>query len=405
MKVTYKYLKNKPYSPHEIRYWVPQKKDASGKLVERGFYKRYYRKTKPEALALKRQLTSQLNQQGVGGLTSHKEDYRLARMYEEAVALIPSDLQPNITLSEIITEWLALSTRNVKTTMLHEAKEAFEAVKEPQVSPAYYKQRICPPLSRLVGWFGVIPCHHIEASDILEHIEDLRDKLADETINDGLVVCRMFFDWCKEQGYIQHNPTEKIPSQFVRDETPKFLPVGDVCKLFRQGLKDDPEILPALALNFFGFLRPSEIVRIISQHPDDIRKDSREIFVRRENTKGKKGQRRARLIDNVPLPLWEWVTPDSPLVVDQLVDRRRALYQAAGIDWFNSAGRHCCLTYACQLASPSRVADLAGHTTELTTKQNYRGIVSTESARQYAAITPKKLLESDPEILLPEWLE
>jgi integrase len=403
MKIKYTHKPSKPSTPHEVSYWIPQKRDGLGGVTA-GKQKRYYRKTKREALDLMAELDNKLKTEGQSAVLTLPDDRRKAEAFDNLLAELPEDIRSPSQLAAAVREWVSGVYKAVRPMYMIEAADQFLTYKASSVSDGFYRSRLKPMAKLLTTHFDGDFVNEVTAVELRELLDGLMDGYAPETIDNRICDMRSFFGYAAKNGLARTNVALEVDRTFVRDETPRFFTVEEVEKLFATCIKDDPELLGSLALTFFGFVRPEELYKMVVNYPQDIRPLDREVYVRKEVAKGRLGKKMARMISgDIKLPLWDWVTPDAPLTMTHFVPRRRAICKKAQLDWFNSAGRHCYMTYACQLESPSRVADWAGHTTEKTAKEHYRGVVSKSSAEDYAKLTPARVARSF-DLELPSWL-
>jgi len=70
--------------------------------------------------------------------------------------------------------------------------------------------------------------------------------------------------------------------------------------------------------------------------------------------------------------------------------RRKALKEAAGIRWFDSALRKTYTSYAVAYhGTADRVALVLGHNSAAMTHEHYRGIVTKAAAKEYFSLRPR----------------
>lgn len=162
-----------------------------------------------------------------------------------------------------------------------------------------------------------------------------------------------------------------------------------------------PSAYPALVVHFFSGIRPEEIAprhpgkeRLAWEHFDF---DARHIRVPAEVAK----TRRARLIEELPTPLWEW------LAVVPVAKRTGPLWSSGGenwrwhmkethrkarVDWVADGFRHTFATMTLAYTKEAgRVGEWLGHEGKAGTLRNkYAGLERRVNAERFIALRPAK---------------
>lgn len=215
-------------------------------------------------------------------------------------------------------------------------------------------------------------------------------KLSPASRNNFLRYIRALFNFAVENGYSEHNPSDRMKMISVESQMPEIWKPAQVRKVMRAAEKIKPPLIPYLALGFFAGLRPSEI-RGLEWGDVDLR--SRIIAVRPEVAK----TRRTRRVD-MSANLHGWIRkyrdaiPQTvaPTSYTTLRRWRKKVMEECGIAaWPPDIMRHCFATYYLQIHDIDSTIKQLGHTSANMLYDNYRGLASDGDAKKFWAIKPK----------------
>lgn len=216
---------------------------------------------------------------------------------------------------------------------------------------------------------------------------------------------RALYRYAIRKDYMKINPVEKVEIAIDEDEIrkPRILSVPKVEALFRAATKHDPELLPRLALSYFGGLRSAEIERLDYAA---VNMASGLIALDRSVTKTRK-ERNVTITDNLRAWLMAarsrkglvWGKPSW-----DFHHRLADVAKSAGVTVPSNAGRHCFASYHFALhADKAKTAGELGHDRPDLLETTYKEIrtpdgkpITAAMAAEYFAIRPKGKAEVIP---------
>ena len=282
-----------------------------------------------------------------------------------------------IPVAEVVEEFLAYKKTRVKSLQL---------------------SNLTNQLKRFALDYGTTPIAGITTRQIEKWLSSLRslrnpDKLAKAPFlsplsrNHHRATLHSLFKYAsaKTRAWCQHNPVADIEAEQVSTSEPKAYSPEDAAKIMQAALDHKPELLPILALGFFGGLRVSEAeVFDLSQ----ITPDTEEFRVNSVKT----GERLVPLNNACRA----WLFAQSRRKGKALVGSERKkdddvaeVIRLAGVKQINNGARHSFISYrTAEIRDVARVADEVGNSVGMI-KKHYRKVVTTAAAVKFFAIMPK----------------
>lgn len=190
---------------------------------------------------------------------------------------------------------------------------------------------------------------------------------------------------------IKTNPVSHTEAPSKNDEPPEIFSVDDLRALLETAQREQPDILPLIAIGAFAGLRAdvkdSEIARL-----DWSEVNQQRGFIEVKARKAKTAKRRIVLIQP---NLTEWLLPyastTGPVLPKGARRKLESVRKASGVMWRRNGLRHSFASY--RLADTSdapRVAAELGHPNPTLLYNTYRELVLPEEAKRYWQITPEK---------------
>jgi integrase len=193
--------------------------------------------------------------------------------------------------------------------------------------------------------------------------------------------------WCDS------NPIAAVESEKIATTEPHAYTPQDAAKIMQAALAINSPLLPALALEMFAGLRPSEAMALDLAAVDLAADDFRVPALQRNGQPTKTGARIAPLLPAAVA--WIAAQPRrSGFAYDG--DRNghsremRLILDAAEVKGIHDGARHSFISYrTAKIRDVARVADECGNSVQVI-KTNYRKIVTESAATAFFAIRPKK---------------
>ena len=250
-------------------------------------------------------------------------------------------------------------------------------------------------VGRLATAFGGRPAASIMAEDL----KNLMDVLGVSGVTaDGYRRCwHALYTFAISEGIAETNPLAKIKPFKSDEKLPTPLAVKDVRSILATAAEYAPALVPTLAVQFFGGLRPGEAMGLTWENVD---LDEKTIRVLPEVSK----MRRSRIVDiNDTLAAWlrRYRKKSGPVGIttqnqfDFAMRRKpcgekKGLLAAARIKWIQDGPRKSFASYNfATYQDQARVAATLGHTGDANVLyKHYRGLVTKKAAAEYWKIRP-----------------
>jgi len=225
-------------------------------------------------------------------------------------------------------------------------------------------------------------------------------KLSDASWNDWVGMYATFFKWAVDEYKLPVNPAAGLKKRELEEREIDFLRVDDVEKLLRACERVAPEYAPAVAILFFGGLRPTELTGqyaldgsgVIGGLDWECVDVDGTIFLAGRNTKN----RRQRKVP-IPANLKAWLDAYGGEKKGRLVpnpqawkEARKAIVEAAGVAWPQDFARHSFACYRFELdGDRARLEAAMGHApASRLLESNYKRPVRHAEAERYFGIMP-----------------
>ena len=196
----------------------------------------------------------------------------------------------------------------------------------------------------------------------------------------------VLFSYAKQRQMITENPIEFTTKPKLIDKAPEIFSIDELQTLLEAAQKQEPDVLPMLAIGAFAGLRDSEIKRL---NWTEVRLVRGHIEV----TAAKAKSARRRLVPIQP-NLMEWLRPYSgmtgPVVPARYKGKLGRVRKAGGLThWPKNGLRHSFASYRyASTQDATMTAHDLGHSGTQLLFQHYRELVTPEEANRYWKIGP-----------------
>lgn len=203
----------------------------------------------------------------------------------------------------------------------------------------------------------------------------------------GLIIKRLF-NWAMECAMATSNP---VPKQKMIRHVPIVWSPEQVRAYFKKTFELAPELIPMMALRWFGGIRPKATTLI---HWEDINFSEKRIAVRADINK----TRMPDIIEGLPAQLWAWMKQfrkEFGRVADVNYRKKTArLHTALGYSkknrWPEDVARHSFASHSLPLDGIEKTKSMMLHRTSATTIRYYLVLnISKKQAKEYRSIVPK----------------
>jgi integrase len=187
------------------------------------------------------------------------------------------------------------------------------------------------------------------------------------------------FSFCKAQGYVTSNPTIGIEKPSTTDTEIGIISYAEAKELLRVSKEKDPEIALCFALQLFGYLRPSEALRLTKA---DLARP--EIIA-----SGHKTKTRMRRVIPINETLRSWIDLGAEVPkrgVRERVDKIRAI---VAVRWTKDCLRHSCVSNSYPLHGAVKTSQWSGHDEDMLFR-HYRALVTDEEAKRWWTLTAEE---------------
>ena len=191
----------------------------------------------------------------------------------------------------------------------------------------------------------------------------------------------VLFSYAKQRQMITENPIEFTTKPKLIDKAPEIFSIDELQTLLEAAQKQEPDVLPMLAIGAFAGLRDSEIKRLNWTEVRPVRGHI-------EVTAAKAKSARRRLVPIQP-NLMEWLRPYSgmtgPVVPARYKGKLGRVRKAARLTYWPKNGlRHSFASYRyASTQDATMTAHDLGHSGTQLLFQHYRELVTPEEAKRY----------------------
>jgi integrase len=202
----------------------------------------------------------------------------------------------------------------------------------------------------------------------------------------------VMFSYAEARGLLDSNPIARTARPKLVDKAPEIFPVDELQALLEAARKQEPEVLPMLAIGAFAGLRDAEIRRLDWSEVDLVRGHI-------EVTALKSKTARRRIVP-IQSNLLEWLGPyaamTGPVVPsDERAKLARVRKAASLTRWPKNGLRHSFASY--RMAATNNAATVAaelGHSTAHLLYNTYRELVHPDEAARYWKVCPSTKAEN-----------
>ena len=320
----------------------------------------------------------------------------LERHGREAIGLSPREMSDFITATKKLAEYgetindavrfrvdYLERVRRSGTTVAQLAKEVLEAKRKDGLSAKYigmlrlYLKRFCHD-------FGERPLAGIgpeELDNWLRSLPGSPKTRADYRANIGVL-----FSYAARRRMIDFNPITFTAKPKLIDRPPEIFAVDELRALLEAAQREEPSLVPMLAIGAFAGLRDAQIKRL-EWNEVDLTRGHIEV-------KAAKAKSARRRLVPIQANLATWLRPYIGLAGFVVPDAARGkldrVRKAANLGrWPKNGLRHSFASYRlAAIHDAPRVASELGHTTPQLLYSTYRELVRPEEAERYWQIMP-----------------
>ncbi|MDD5141513.1 MAG: tyrosine-type recombinase/integrase [Verrucomicrobiales bacterium] len=227
----------------------------------------------------------------------------------------------------------------------------------------------------------------ITVADIEQWFDKRGEALSTRRSNLGRLSA--MFDVCWRRGYTKENICLKITPPKLDEVPPAILTPKQAAALLKNCKAQSPKMLPWLTLGMFAGIRPEEIEKL-TWADVDIKQKHVEITAAASKTR----DRRIVPLNDTALAWLKVCKAGKPADMvapekSSLRRHRRALKDAAGVEWVQDILRHTAASYLLQLhQDAAKVSHWNGHSVR-TLETKYKNTVTPSDCEQFWALTPK----------------
>lgn len=356
----------------ENRQW---KVELPARITPSGKRQRHFFDAKQEALNFCEEQRTRLENHGTAGISA----LSVTELAQAAVAF--EALRPyRVTLNEVVTDW-------IKRRQAAEASISFEAAMDSFITrgkrSTSYVRSIQQTRNRLQSLHGKL-LNTITPADLVLAMDAMPGSVRNFTIR----ILGGLFNFGIKRGHCAENPCKKLDLVRLEPVEIEIYGAGEVAAIFATAEKQDPELVPFLAVSFFCGLRRAEALRL-----EWSAIDLHENFVKLPAAITKKRQtRHVEISGNCNA----WLAPharDAGRVAaytpDVLRKRLATLKAVHKIRTIKHGARHCFASYwLAKHGDINQLCRFIGDEPE-TTFKHYAKAATKRDAEKYWSIVPK----------------
>ena len=328
---------------------------------------------------------------------------------EDAVQAL-RDLKGKTTLQAAAQFWMRHNSPEGGVTVADAGQRWLAALKAQKCRDTTLVER-GHKVERLAADMGKNPIASVTPQDISAWLAS--KKLTGATWN----AYHAMFKFAVKNKLVESNPVSAIDPIRLDEQLPKPFMPAEVEKIMATAEKHAPSMVPVLAVQFFGGLRPGEALGLDWSAVDFKQKIVR---VLPETSK----VRRSRIIEKLNPVLFDWLLPyrkaagpigvntpsqfnyylfrkpigepyqqeGVPIAERQKDKRPKGIAAAAGVKWIPDGPRKTFATmHMATHSNAAATATVLGHTGDATILyKHYRGLATKADARRYWKIRPKQ---------------
>jgi integrase len=289
------------------------------------------------------------------------------------------------TPADAVDHFLAHLKRCQVSITIADLSDKYQTLKGREKASRRYQDDLRSRLGIFCADFGDRTAADVTTDEISGWLSGL--DAAPVTVANYRRILSVLFNYAVSLKACADNPVDAAMKPKVKEAVANPLPVSDVSAILRSA-STRPEILPALAIGFFGGVRAAEIQRL------DWRNVNFETgFVEITAATAKKASR--RLVQIRPV-LRAWLEPQRKLAgkiwegtADQYYDGLESIRSAAGLtEWPHNALRDSFISYGlAKEQNANAIALEAGNSVEVI-MERYREVVLPTEASAYWSLTP-----------------
>jgi integrase len=290
----------------------------------------------------------------------------------------------------VAREWLAMKGASNAVTVRDAVTKYLAFRGGENISPDTWRHFEKHLEQRFAEYFGDRRLRDVTDEEISKWLAGLKNPRTNEpmesvTLRHHRKDVNTFMDWCvRVKRWIPHNPCDGVPVPAIVEEDVKLLTVEEGRRLFA-AIAAKP-IAPRMALEAFGFLRPSSAGRI---RKEDIDYEKRGLRLRGAVHKSGKTRFRQGHPDN----LWAWLAGanDATWAMEwwQYRNEKSLAFRLAEIEEGsqNRLKKTCISAHLAWLKNPALTARLSQHRYASTT-EIYEGVMSEKDGEAWFGILP-----------------
>lgn len=332
---------------------------------------------------------------------------------EDAVQAL-RDLKGKTTLQAAAQFWMRHNSPEGGVTVADAGQRWLAALKAQKCRDTTLVER-GHKVERLAADMGKNPIASVTPQDISAWLAS--KKLTGATWNGYRRAYHAMFKFAVKNKLVESNPVSAIDPIRLDEQLPKPFMPAEVEKIMATAEKHAPSMVPVLAVQFFGGLRPGEALGLDWSAVDFKQKIVR---VLPETSK----VRRSRIIEKLNPVLFDWLLPyrkaagpigvntpsqfnyylfrkpigepyqqeGVPIAERQKDKRPKGIAAAAGVKWIPDGPRKTFATmHMATHSNAAATATVLGHTGDATILyKHYRGLATQADARRYWKIRPKQ---------------
>jgi integrase len=350
--------------------------DLPARIAANGKRQRFFFETKEAATTFCESQRTQLENFGIANFANLSPS-----QVEQAVMAFEALKPHGVSLNEVVKDWITRRTASQASITYQAAMDAFLEWRKRSES---YVRSIRQTRNRLNALQGQ-RLNEITSEDLSKAMDGMTSSVRNFTIR----ILGGLFNFGMKRGYCASNPTRNVDTaQREPTEIEIYTPTETVA-ILTASEKNDPGLIPYLAVSFFCGLRRSEALRL-----DWTAIDLREKFVKlpASITKTRKG-RHIELSSNALAWLRTHAKEEGrifPFTTEVLRKRLAALREKHKIRTIKHGARHSFASYWLALHGDiDQLCRFLGHDDPETTFRHYAKAATKREAKKFFAVQPK----------------